>query len=271
MFIATAMLLACQNKGKEAVKQGGGDSVDPVEATKRSFDNPIDSIVHSTQVDTRVAEVLKYLSSHPDFVNCSKSIGYNTIDGEVYSDYMLWKDCGEVRVYTIPLESNYTTCFYNIVQYREDKGVIDTVSLQNIDEGMNDLLEIKSKNEKTYYLLTTDQYIEHQGSILIESIYAFSLGKDRLAKEKLFHTQNGQYDHIKVNCGGQRYCPLCFGQIDLVDLFNFEESDDAPTIVITNINENDWPTGDGLKYQWDGHCFQYVGKCKYDANGCYYE
>ena len=35
------------------------------------------------------------------------------------------------------------------------------------------------------------------------------------------------------------------------------------------INENDWPTGYGLKYQWDGHCFQYVGKCKYDANSCF--
>lgn len=148
--------------------------------------------------------------------------------------------------------------------------MMDTISLQDIDGRMKEFTEIKSNDGKTYYLIATDQYVEHQGTFLRETIYAFSLGKDGLVKENLFHSKNGQYDHIEVNCGGQRYCPLDYSRISLIQMPGSEcHITEVPTVILAMINENDWPTGYGLKYQWDGYCFQYVGKCKYDADICF--
>ena len=51
----------------------------------------------------------------------------------------------------------------------------------------------------------------------------------------------------------------------------FEWGDGTPTFVIAEINENDWPTGYGLKYKWNGNYFEYVGKCHYEANDIIYD
>ena len=90
---------------------------------------------------------------------------------------------------------------------------------------------------------------------------------NRLVKEKLFHAKERQYDNIEVCCGGHRYLPLDFGEMVLIGIEETEESGDVPMFVIAEINDADWPTGLGLKYVWKGDCFEYVGKCKYDANG----
>ena len=88
-------------------------------------------------------------------------------------------------------------------------------------------------------------------------------------KEKLFHAKGKEYDIIEVECGGQRDCPLDFENIDMIYLSDFEEYVDVPIFIIAEINENDWLTGYGLKYQWDGNHFEYVGKCRYDADGMF--
>lgn len=271
IFVAAGMLLSCQNKGKCVEKQDDGDSSDFIEETEYIYDNPLDSIVHYTLADNRMEKVFEFLSSHPDFVNGKQDIGYHTYsNGVVEPSDMLWKDCGKIRVYSIPLENIYTTLYYYIVQYKGTRGAIDTISLQDIDGHMNEISEITSKDGKTYYLLSSDQFVQHSGTLLRETVYAFSLGKNGLVKEKLFHNKNGQYDHIEVNCGGQRYCPLDYSNISLIQLPGTECDDsEVPTVILAMINENDWPTGYGLKYQWDGYCFQYVGKCKYDADACF--
>lgn len=162
MFVAAGMQLSCQNKGKCVEKQDDGDSSDFIEETEYVYDNPLDSIVHYTLTHNRMEKVFKFLSCHPDFVNSKQDIGYYTYSNRVVepSD-MLWKDCGKIRVYSIPLESIYTTFYYYIVQYKGVQGTIDTISLQDIEERMKELLEITSKDGKTYYLIATDQYVEH--------------------------------------------------------------------------------------------------------------
>lgn len=268
VVVAAAILLSCQNKGKE-VNKVDGDGVDTVQDAGRSFDNPIDSIIHSVHIWDCYEEVCRYLLNHPDFVKRSDTVGYYQLDDDFEPD-LLWKDEGDVRVYSIPSELHYALLSRNIIQDKKT-GALDTLSLQDEMGCMKDFNKIKSTEGKTYYVLRTSVFVVHQGANLRETLSAFSIENGTLVNEKIFRTKNANYDQIEVDCGGQRYCPLSFDQIDLVGLFNFEESDDVPTVVITNINENYWPTGDGLKYQWDGHCFQYVGKCKYDANGYYYE
>jgi len=44
------------------------------------YDNPIDSIIHSTDVDNRFEEVRQFLSTNPDFIYNSNCIGYFTYD-----------------------------------------------------------------------------------------------------------------------------------------------------------------------------------------------
>ena len=251
IVIALAILCSCQSREKKPS--------DFVEFEDNTFDNPLDSIINVARMDSRKEEVYGYLSSHPDFFSSTKNV-----------NYPLWRDCGKIRVYSIPLVSIYTIPYFNIVQYEGVKGVVDTLSLNNVDEHLNDMFEIKSKDGKTYYLLLTDQYVEHQGTFLREAVYAFSLENNRLVKEELFHAKNGQYDHIEVNCGGQRYCPLDYDAISLIQVMDVDDTDSTPSVIFALINENDWPTGYGLKYQWDGSCFQYVGKYKYDANGYFY-
>ena len=263
-IIVIAMLFSCQNKEKTEEKQGNRDSL---ESDEYSFDNPIDSIIYSTEVDTRYDEVYHFLTWHPDFVNNSKDVGYRTYpDEKDYAPEMIWKDCGDIRVYFIPLESPWAGICKNIVQFKKN-GKLDALSLEEIDGKIEDLCEVKDKEGKTYYLLKTCLFVEHQGIVLWETIHAFSLGKDGLVQEKLFHTNNGQYNQIKLQCGGQRWCPLDMYNMELIGMSGFDEKGEIPVVVVAVVNEKDWPTGYGLKSQWNGTYFEYVGKCDYDANG----
>lgn len=229
------------------------------------YDNPIDSIIHSTEVDTRFEEVCLFLTSHPDFIYNSDSIGYCTYDEMDRS--VLWKDCKRIRIYSIPFETNYSTQHRNIIQYKEADMNLDTSSLQDNIEGMDDFYEIKGKNGKVYYILKTKIFVYHQGANYRESISAFSIEDGRFVKEKLFHAKGKKYDTIEVNCGGQRDCPLDFENMVLIYFPNNDNCNEPSFFVITEINENDWPTGYGLRYQWNGNWFEYLGKCLYDANG----
>lgn len=257
-MMITSVLWGCSKKENSSPLK----TTPKEECTEFVFDNPIDEIINSNEVDTRFDEVYKFLVSHPDFATNSKSIGYRTFQNEPY--YLIWKDCGNIRIYSIPLETNYSTFFRNIIQFK-DNGDIDTLSLQNILGELIGLYEIKSQTGKTYYLLKTELEVCHQGIVHWENISAFSVNNGKLVKEKLFHTNNGQYDHIELQCGGQRWCPLLFGEVSLIDVDELEG--DYPVITVEVVNEKDWPTGYGLKYEWAGDFFEYVGKCDYDADG----
>lgn len=233
------------------------------------FDNPIDSIVQHTEVYNCFEYVYSYLVSHPDFVANSDSVGYHYYACNDYETAFLWKDCGDIRVYSIPWETVHSALGYNIVQIKgkDGKYKLDTVFLNDETGRMDNLFKVTCRTGKTYYILRTSTFTFHQGAIKWEKISAFSVDNGKLVKEKLFHTKTRQYDAIELECGGQRYIPIDYDNIDLICLDNFEgESDGVPVIVIAEINENDWPTGYGLKYQWNGEWFEYVGKCRYDAD-----
>lgn len=274
IVVAIAMLCSCQNKDKSVGGQynessvQAAESVDFMESENTAFDNPIDSIIHSTYTDTRMEEVYKYLFTHPDFVNYSDNVGYYRFEPSVDEKVVIWKDCGPFRLYSIPCETQYASIRCNFIQYKNN-GELDTLLLQDEMGGMEELYQVKSKDGKSNYVLKTSYFVEHQGAIKWEFISAFSLEKGCLVKEQLFHAKNANYNRIKVEGGGQRWPPLNFNGLSLIGLSGFENEKEVPFFVIAVVNENDWPTGDGLKYQWDGICFQYVGKCKYDANGLF--
>lgn len=254
-----AMLLSCHNKEVE----------ESVRAPKREcpFDNPLDSIVQFTKIHLRGEESIKFLTSHPDFVNNSKNIGYYTEGGCDENSELLWADCGKVRVYSIPMVAVHHTYNYNFIQYKDAASTLDTLSIKDIIGGMKDLTMVRGKDGKSYYLLTTTLGYCHQGtSGFNETIYAFSISKGRFVKEDIFHSPTGRYDHIEVECDG---CyPLDYDSLSLIMSHTDRETSET-TIVLALINENGWPTGNGLVYEWDGYCFQYVGKCKYNAAGYY--
>ena len=236
------------------------------------YENPIDSIVQNTEEDVRFNEVYNYLTTHPDFIGHSDSIAYQRFSCEGNADYdrcMLWKDCGDIRVYSIPCPSVYSSLASyccNIVQHKKT-GIIDTVFLHDNFGGMECLYKIKNKSGKTIYIIKTRLDIEHQGIIVWEYINAFSIDNGKLENENMFYAKSGQYNSIEVECGGQRYLPLEYNDVVLIYLDNFDRNDeDVSTVVIAEINENDWPTGYGLKYQWNGNWFEYTGKCLYDLD-----
>ena len=233
------------------------------------FDNPIDSVVQNTISFNRSNEVYGYLESHPDFLSNSDNIGYHYYACNDWEKALLWKDCGDVRVYSIPWESIHSALGYNILQIKDREGgyILDTTFLSEDVGRMDKLLKITNRMGKTYYLLKTSFLTLHQGATRMECISAFSVENGKLAKENLFHTKSWQYDRIEVECGGQRELPLDYSDIVLICMDNFEEDNGAtPLVVIAEINENDWPTGYGLKYRWNGDWFEYAGKCRYDAD-----
>ena len=235
------------------------------------FDNPIDSIVvHNADVSNLFDEVYGYLHSHPDFPSNSDSVGYHYYACTDLDGALLWKECGNVRVYSIPWESIHSALGYNIVQIKDKDGSyrLDTTFLCEDYGRMDDLMMVVNRVGKTYYLLKTSVSTLHQGATQRQFIRNFSLENGNLVKENLFHTKTRQYDKIEVECGGQRYIPLDYGAVDLICMERYDDYDDGvPVVVIAEINENDWPTGFGLKYRWNGDWFEYVGKCHYDADG----
>lgn len=257
--IVMSTMVACGNKGNN-----DADIVDEC-----YVDNPIDSILHNTDVFNRFDAVYNYLSSHPEFLSKSDSIGYYYYACDDNDRALLWKECGDIRVYSIPWESIHSALGYNIVQIKGTDGKyrLDTTFLNECMGRMDNLFKITNRTGKTYYLLKTNIMSMHQGTTKLEYVNVFSIENGRLVKESLFHTKTKQYDVIEVECGGQRYLPLDYSYVSLICMENFEEDEDyAPVVVIAEINENDWPTGYGLKYQWNGDWFEYVGKCHYDSD-----
>ena len=237
------------------------------EVDECGYSNPIDSIVSQTTEDIRLDEVYKYLIAHRDYIDNSDSVGYSSSCGG-YDNSLLWKDCGEIRVYSIPEISIHAILCSNFVQFKGKDGRIDTLFLEDNYGELEDICKIVSRNGKTYYFLKTKTLVCHQGAIKTECINAFSIENGRLVKEKLFHTKTKQYDAIEVECGGQRYLPIDYYHAVLICMDDFDGTyDNQPRVVIAEINENDWPTGYGLEYQWNGEWFDYVGRCNYDADG----
>ena len=245
----------------------GGERPEGVEVEKCEPLNPIDSIIDSTVTDERLSEVYKYLLQHPDFVVNSDSVGYHRWGSDEDDVKMIWKDCGNVRVYSIPEDHPHASYHQNFVQFIRPDGGIDSTFLNDNAGGLEELFSLRCSDGKTVYILRTSLFYGHQGNTKCENISAFSMQGNRLVKEKLFHAKERQYDNIEVCCGGHRYLPLDFGEMVLIGIEEAEESGDVPMFVIAEINDADWPTGLGLKYVWKGDCFEYVGKCKYDANG----
>lgn len=253
------LFLGCSAKGDTcAVKEN---------CSEHSFDNPIDSIIQSTDISNCYDAVCAFLSSHPDFSKKSKSVGYYKLSGDDEETHLLWRDFGAFRVYSIPDNMQWALTCRNIVIYADDNKHLDTLLLKEHNGCLEDFCEVKGSDGQVHYFLRTSLFVVHQGANLRETLSAFVLKNGRLVKEKSFHTKNGQYDHIELQCGGQRNCPLDYTNLKLIGLYNFDDNQSLPMVVITIVNENDWPTGYGMKYVWKGSFFEYVGKCDYDADG----
>ena len=74
------------------------------------FANPIDSLVYYMEQERDEDDyiefnrdprkIYEYLMTHPDFVKNSDSIGHKNYRSR-YETYLLWKDCGDIRLYSI--------------------------------------------------------------------------------------------------------------------------------------------------------------------------
>ena len=259
-----ALVLSCKGPGGRHSNNRSNENKDVV------YENPIDSIIHNTTEDNRFEEVQSFLINHPNFVNNSDAVGYHKYLMDDYEKSIIWEDCEDIRVYSIPCPTQYETLHRNIIQFIND-GAIDTRFLQDNEGGLEKLVSIKSKEGKTFYIIKTSLNVELQGSMAWEFINAFSENNKKLSKEDLFHAKTKSYDFIEVGCGGQRDLPLDFYNLVLICMCNFDDRYETPSVVLAEINNNDWPTGNGLKYRWNGSFFEYIGKCKYDANDILYE
>lgn len=264
LLVLIALLMSCKGPDRRHANNRINNNNDLV------YENPIDSIIHNTTEENRFEEVQSFLICHPDFVNNSDAVGYHRYLFDDPEKSVIWEDCEDIRVYSIPCPTLFATLNRNIIQFIND-GTIDTQFLQDNEGGLERLVSIKSKEGKTFYILKTSLHVEHQGLVAWEHINAFSEINGRLSKEDLFHTKTKSYDYIEVGCGGQRYLPLDFYDLVLICMCNFEDRYETPSVVFAEINNNDWPTGNGLKYSWNGSSFEYIGKCKYDANDILYE
>lgn len=229
------------------------------------YTNPIDSIIHNTEERTRFAEVCKYLTAHPEFVGHSSSAGYHRYSCDSLEAMPLWKDCEAIRVYSIPCPFMYATSSHNIIQFR-DSGKIDSLCLEDNIGQLNKLYALKGANGDVHYILKTNASALRHSDVIEEYICAFTFKNGQFAKEKLFHANGKQYDNIEVSFGENGYRPVAYSELVLISLNHFDDGEKAPAFVIAEINDNSWPTGYGLKYQWNGDWFEYVGKCPYNAD-----
>lgn len=114
---------------------------------KLAYANPIDSIVQVMEdvrtnddfiaFNRNLEKIYDYLVAHPDFVQSSDSIGRKEYRDE-NEVYMLWKDCGNIRLYSIPYSTWRGVIYRNIIQFR-DNGNIDTSFFEDVIEGLDDL------------------------------------------------------------------------------------------------------------------------------------
>lgn len=238
-------------------------------SSEEDYANPIDSIIHNTFEDARLEDVVEYLVTHPQFLQESEPVGYVKYNSDVYIEQeQIWADGEEFRIYSIPYSTNYSTNHNTFVQYKKD-GSINFHFFEDCLGSLEGLYRIHGKNKSSFYIIKTVLDVDHQGSIKWEFINAFSFKNGRLEKEQIFHANNKLYDSIELQCGGQRYLPLDYNSLSLISMNDFEGRYETPSIIIAEINNRDWPTGRGLKYEWKGDWFEYVGKCDYDANGMF--
>lgn len=177
----------------------------------------------------------------------------------------------QVSIYSIPINEycGYAIGCRNIIRYMNNKNqmVVDTILLHEDEGTIMDLYRVTTTDGKPYYLVKTEFGVLHQGIIVSETIHALSFNeKGELVKVPLFKTRKASYDEITVSCGGQRWLPLNFEELCLVYVDDNFGDKNIQRIVLAEINDNDWPTGYGLEYTWNGNCFAYQGKRKYDAN-----
>lgn len=177
----------------------------------------------------------------------------------------------QVCIYSIPINEycGYAIGCRNIIRYMNNKNqmVVDTILLHEDEGTIMDLYRVTTTDGKPYYLVKTEFGVLHQGIIVSETIHALSFNeKGELVKVPLFKTRKASYDEITVSCGGQRWLPLNFEELCLVYVDDNIGDKNIQRIVLAEINDNDWPTGYGLEYTWNGNCFAYQGKRKYDAN-----
>lgn len=182
--------------------------------------------------------------------------GCDDFDNDIfcYSDHNIsWVTSSDrnMRVYS-------SGCANFICYKHENSIVIDTCTIDGFE--FIKTIDIVKSGDKKYYLLDMEFYVVHQGVIYGEEIYAFSIDGGKLKHEKLFRTAKKSYDRISVQCGGQRWLPLNYNNTELIYY-----SKNYNAVYITEVNERDWPTGRGLKYEWNGQYFKYVGMCNYDA------
>lgn len=177
----------------------------------------------------------------------------------------------QVCIYSIPINEycGYAIGCRNIIRYMNNKNqmVVDTILLHEDEGTIMDLYRVTTTDGKPYYLVKTEFGVLHQGIIVSETIHALSFNeKGELVKVPLFKTRKASYDEITVSCGGQRWLPMDFDELCLIFVDADFDNNNIERILLAEINENDWPTGYGLEYTWNGNCFAYQGKCKYDAN-----
>lgn len=178
---------------------------------------------------------------------------------------------GRISIYSIPSYEycGYANYYRNTIKYRNYKNqtVLDTMLLHDDFGSIVDIYQVSASNGKPYYLVKTEFGVLHQGIIVSETIHALSFNeKGELVKVPLFKTRKASYDEITVSCGGQRWLPMDFDELCLIFVDADFDNNNIERILLAEINENDWPTGYGLEYTWNGNCFAYQGKRKYDAN-----
>lgn len=178
---------------------------------------------------------------------------------------------GQISIYSIPSDEycGYANYYRNTIKYKNYKNqtVLDTMLLHDDFGSIVDIYQVSASNGKPYYLVKTEFGVLHQGIVVSETIHALSFNeKGELVKVPLFKTRKASYDEITVSCGGQRWLPMNFDELCLIYVDADFDNKNIERILLAEINENDWPTGYGLEYTWNGNCFAYQGKCKYDAN-----
>lgn len=242
------------------------------------FYNPIDSIVYVMESERSDEDILifrmnpekiyHYLITHPDFIKNSDNVGYKNQLAE-YEAPLLWKDCGEIRLYSIPYSSNRGLIYRTIVQFKGD-GRVDTSFFSEDDiYGLEDLFQLQDKKGKTHYILITRYYYEYFGTLFSQEISSFVIEDGKLVNDEIFHMEGEKVGKIGCSCGYMSEpVPLDLEALNMILYEDDKEMTDTPVIIIAETTPI-WPTGQGMKFQWNGNFFEYVGKCKYHANNLF--
>ena len=268
LLLAALTSTACQNT------EYGNDSNN--EADSPVFANPIDSLVYYMEKERDEDDyiefnrdprkIYEYLMTHPDFVKNSDSIGHKNYRSR-YETYLLWKDCGDIRLYSIPYETNRGMAYRTIVQYRED-GRVDTSFFEDELGGMEDIHQIVDRKGRKHYFLITRYYYEYDGDVLYHGINAFSIENGDLVDDSVFYKDGRFTAGLGEQCGDMAEPILV--DLEGLNLVDFIEADDyyPPRIIVAETSPV-WPTGNGFRYRWNGFYFEYVGIGRYNCNGVF--